>query len=106
LRFTISGKHIDLPEDVIEHAREKTSKLPRYYDSINHVEVIVGGSKDGSANVEIITRAGHRKVFVVSQTDQDVYRCIDLAVHKLERQLMRIKGKERDNKYKGGVKLK
>ena len=106
MRFTISGRHIDLPEAVREHVRERTSKLPRYYSSINHVEVIVGGSKDGSANVEIIARAEHRKVFVVSQTDQDVYRCIDLAVHKLERQLMRKKGRERDNKYKGGVELK
>ena len=106
MQFKISGKHIDLPEDVREHTQERVSKLPRYYSSINRVEVIVGGSKDGTANVEIIARAEHRKVFVVTQTDQDVYRCIDLAVHKLERQLMRKKGKERDNKYKGNLKLK
>ncbi|MHC4362996.1 MAG: HPF/RaiA family ribosome-associated protein, partial [Planctomycetota bacterium] len=31
--FTITGKHIDVTEAVKSHARKKTSKLTKYYDS-------------------------------------------------------------------------
>lgn len=101
--FTITGKHIDITEAMREHAEQKTSKLPKYYNSINQVEVIIDGNQGGSTGVEIIARGEHSKVFVVTERGEDAYRCIDLAVHKLERQLRRTKGKERDNKHTGTV---
>ena len=99
--FTITGKHIDITEALKRHAEEKTAKLPRYYDSINQIEVIIDGSRGGNVSVEVIARAEHSKVFVCSETGVDAYGCIDIAVHKLERQLRRAKGKERDNKHTG-----
>ena len=101
--FTISGKHIDITEAIRKHAEQKTSKLPKYYNSINQVEVIIDGGQGGNTSVEIIARAEHSKVFVGSETGEDAYRCIDMAVHKLERQLRRIKGKERNHKHMGGA---
>ena len=101
--FTISGKHIEITEAIKKHAEEKTSKLPKYYSSINQVEVIIDGRPDGNTGVEIIARGEHSKIFVVTETGEDAYRCIDVAVHKLERQLRRKKGKERDNKHTGSA---
>jgi len=103
LLFTITGKHINITEAIKKHAEQKTSKLPRYYSGINQVEVIIDGSRGGNTGVEIIARGEHSKVFVVNETGEDVYRCIDLAVHKLERQLRRKKGKERNKKHTGGA---
>ena len=99
--FTISGKHIEITEAIRRHAQEKTSKLPKYYNSINQVEVIIDGGQGGNTSVEIIARAEHSKIFVGTETGEDAYRCIDMAVHKLERQLRRAKSKERDNKRSG-----
>ena len=96
--FNITGKHIDITEAIKTHAEKKTSKLPRYYDSISQVEVMIDGNEGGKIGVEIIARAEHSKVFVVTETGQDVRRCIGVAARKLERQLRRQKGKERDNK--------
>lgn len=103
--FTISGKHIEITEALRKHAEEKTSKLPKYYNSINQVEVIVNGGESSNISVEIIARAEHSKVFVGTETGQDAYICIDMAVHKLERQLRRAKGKERDDKHTGDMEL-
>jgi putative sigma-54 modulation protein len=103
LQFKIIGRHIEITEAIRMHAEEKTAKLPKYYDSINQVEVIIDGEQGGSVSVEVIARAEHRKVFVVTETGQDAYQCIDLAVHKLEQQLRRKKGKERDNKRAGSA---
>jgi len=101
LLFTISGKHIEITEAIRKHAEEKASKLPKYYNSINQVEVIMDGGQGSSTSVEIIARAEHGKVFVGTETGEDAYRCIDMAIHKLERQLRRIKSKERDKKHAG-----
>jgi len=98
LLFTISGKHIDITEAIRNYAEDKTSKFTRYYDRINRVEVIIDGNKGGSISVEIIASAEHNKIFIGRETGQDAYKCMDVAVHKLERQLRRRKGKERDNK--------
>lgn len=103
--FTITGKHIEITEAIRNHAEEKTSKLPKYYNSINQVEVIIDGSPGGSATVEVIARAEHSKVFVGTESGEDAYRCIDMAVHKIERQLRRVKSKERDNKHTGSAEL-
>lgn len=103
--FTITGKHIDITEAIKTHAMEKTSKLPRYYNSINRIEVIIDGEPGGKTKVEIIARAEHSKIFVVTETGEDAYRCIDLVVHKLERQLRKQKDKERNKKHTGSTGL-
>jgi len=101
LLFTITGKHIEITDAIKAHSEEKTSKLPKYYNSINQVEVIIDGAQGGNVTVEIIARAEHSKVFVGTETDNDAYKCIDMAVHKLEGQLRRYKSKERDDKHTG-----
>jgi len=99
LLFTISGKHIDITEAIKSYAQEKTSRLPRYYNGINQVEVIVDGSEGGKTSVEIIARGEHSRVFVGTESGENVYKCLDLAVRKLEKQLRRKKTKERNNKH-------
>jgi len=101
LLFTISGKHIEVAGVIKSYAKEKTSKLPRFYDVINQIEVIIEGKEGSNLAVEIIARAEHKKVFVVKEKGNDVYACIDLGVHKLEQQLRKTKTKERDMKRKG-----
>ncbi len=97
--FTISGRHIDITEAIKSYAQEKTSRLPRYYNGINQVEVIVDGSEGGKTSVEIIARGEHSRVFVGTESGENVYKCLDLAVRKLEKQLRRKKTKERNNKH-------
>ena len=79
--------------------------MTKFYNSVNQVEVIIDGSTGGQNSVEIIARAEHGKVFVASESGDDIYKCIDLAVHKLERQLRRKKTRERNNKHTGPPEL-
>ena len=100
--FTITGKHISITDAIRTHAQERTEKLPKYYDGINQVEILVDGKQGGQMTVEVIARGEHSNVFVAADTGTDAYQCIDMAVHKLERQLRKKKAKERDNKHGGG----
>ena len=103
--FTISGKHIEITDAIKEHAQEKIEKLPRYYNSINRIEVIIEGNDGGKPSVEIIASAEHSNVFIAKETGDDVYTCIDIVVHKLERQLRRKKQKQRNNKHISGAEV-
>jgi len=97
--FTITGKHVEITDAIRSHAEGKTAKLPKYYNSINQIEVIIDGGDGSDAIVEVIARAKHSNVFIAKESGQDTYACIDLAVHKLERQLRRKKKKQRNNKH-------
>ena len=105
IRFIISGRHIDLTEALKTYAEEKTSKLPKYFDSITEIEVIIDGSDAGNPIIEIIVRASKSKPFIVTETSDDAYKCIDIAVHKLERQIRKKKEQQRDSKHIGGADI-
>jgi putative sigma-54 modulation protein len=100
LLFTITGKHVDVPQAVKKYAEDKTSKLPKFYNIINQIEVIIDGKQGSDIALEIIARGEHKKVFVVKEKCSDVYAAIDLASHKLEQQLRKIKKKERNKKHR------
>lgn len=102
--FTITGKHVDITDTLRQHAEEKAAKLPKFYDSITQVDVIIDGAEGGSFAVEIIARAEHSKVFVGKEIGHDAYTCIDGAVKKIESQLRKKKGMERDDKSLGAEK--
>ncbi len=98
--FTISGKHVTITDSIRAYAEEKTSKLPRYYDGISHVDVVVDSSHGANKiSVEIIAKGEHGNLFVATESGDDAYPCIDGAVHKLEQQLRKKKTKERDDKH-------
>jgi putative sigma-54 modulation protein len=104
LNIRIIGKHVDVTDAIKAKIEEKVSKLPKYYNSLNDIEVIVEGNEGGIAgSVEIIARAEHGHVFVAKQTGEDIYACVDEVVKKVERQLIKHKQKERDNKHSGIV---
>ena len=101
LLLNITAKHTELTDAIREYVETKTAKLPKYYDNINKIAVIIDGNDGGHCMVELIASAEHSKIFVVKEAGNDMYACIDLAVHKIERQLSKQKEKERSNKHHG-----
>ncbi len=97
--FTITGKHIEITEAIRTHAKDKADKLPRFFSQISHVDVIVEAGQGAMTTVEVIVRAEHFRDVVAREDGPDAYTCIDTAMHKMERQLKKIKEKQRDNKH-------
>ncbi|HOK94691.1 MAG TPA: ribosome-associated translation inhibitor RaiA [Anaerohalosphaeraceae bacterium] len=95
---TVTGKHIEITDTIRAHIQEKVDKMPRYYDGISRIEVIIEGSEGGKQSVEVIAHAEHNNPLVAKEIGMDTYTCIDMAVHKLERQLRKIKEKQREHK--------
>lgn len=96
----ITGKHVAITDTIRERIEEKVSALPKFYNSVLEVEVIVSNEKEGMlAGAELIVRAKRNHTFVAKSDGQDLYACVDDAVKKMERQLVKQKQKERDNKH-------
>ncbi len=105
MKLNITGKGIEITKALREHTEDKASKLPRYYSSITSVDVILDNDNGGNPSVEVIARAEHNKVFVVKEKsdggDRDMYACLDIAIHKIERQISKAKDKERNPIHNG-----
>jgi len=99
--FTLTGKHLEITDAIREHVQNKTDKLPRYYNNISNIEVVIDGNEGGKQSVEVIVRGDGGDIFIGKEIGEDTYACIDIAVHKVERQLRRKKEKQRNNKHIG-----
>src|SRR5580700_7236203 len=101
LLVTISSRHMDVSASLKAYAEQKSSKLTRYYDRIQEIEVVFDNAKE-AMRVEMIVNAEHRNMFIAHDTQENAYACIDGCIDKLERQLSEHKKKFRNRKHSGG----
>lgn len=93
MRVTFTARHFKSSERLKEHAIAQVEKLKRYYDGILDIEIILDYVKQQQV-AELIAKVYGTRLTVVEKSE-DMYKSIDLAVEKLERQLKRYKGKLR-----------
>ncbi len=101
MEITVSGRRIEITQAIREYAEKKVTKLLRYYDRINSIDVIADRSNNTSpqVEVEVIVHVLKSDPFVVKVTTNDLYACIDQSVDKLERQLSEYKKRVRNFKH-------
>ncbi len=97
---TISSRHVDVSPALKEYAERKSSKLHKYYDRIQEIEVVFDRNKE-QTKVEMIVNAEHRNMFVAASESKDPYAGLDMCIDKLERQLSEHKSKFRNRKHPG-----
>lgn len=95
---TVASRHMEVTPALKTYAEQKTTKLTKYYDRIQEIEVVFDAGKS-QTNVEIIVNAEHKNMFIAHHDEGDAYACIDGCVAKLERQLSEHKKKFRNRKH-------
>ena len=100
VRIQITGRHVEVPDDVRAYIQAKAMKLPRFYDRIREIEVVLDHESE-QFTTEVIVRADRKHTFVARETGPDTFALVDLVIDKLERQLIRHKEKHRDHKHDG-----
>ncbi len=98
MEIKISGKHVEITDAIREYASGKVDKLPRYYDRVQSITVVLDRHAE-RMEVEIIAEAERHEPFVARTAGHDLYACIDEAVDKIERQLTDHKEKLRNRKH-------
>ena len=95
MNITVKSPHMDVTSSIREFVEGKVAKLPKYYDGIQSVDVILDMEAD-KAVVEIIISAKRRTTFVATHRDADLYASVDQCLHKITEQLRRHKDRVRD----------
>ena len=99
MEITATGRHIEITPAIKDYATNKTNKLPRYFDRIQAIEVISDRHDNHGYQVEVIVKAEHTDPFIARSAGDDLYRCVDVVVDKLERQLTDHKQRLRNRKH-------
>ena len=94
MNIIVKAPHMEVTEAMRLHVESKVTKLPRYYDGIQTIEVILDTEAD-KAVVEIVVTARRKNTFVATHRDEDMYAGIDQCMRKMTEQLRRHKDKVR-----------
>ena len=100
MQVLVTGRHIEVTEEVRDYVRAKAGKLSKFYDRIHEIEVVLD-QESAEISAEIIVRADHKHTFVASGTGPEIAPLIDVISEKIERQLKKLKEKRRN--HKGGI---
>ncbi len=100
MKVHLTGRHVDVTDDVREYIENKAAKLPRFYDRIHEIKVVLGHESDQFA-AEMIVRTDRKHTFIARETGPDTFALIDLLVERIERQLIKHKEKYRNHKHDG-----
>ncbi len=96
MNFTVNARHMEATDSIHEYLDKKVSKLPRYYNNIKEIEVVLDVEGDLSV-AEIIAHAKRKRTFVASAKHENIYAAIDGCLDKITQQLRRFKDKVRDH---------
>lgn len=91
MQINLTGHHVEITNSLREYVNTKFSKLERHFDQINNVYVVLTVEKSN----QIAESTVHLKGAEVHATadNQDMYASIDSLIDKLDRQILKHKGK-------------
>lgn len=95
MNITVNARHMEVTDSVRQYVETKVSKLPRFYDNIQSIEVKLDTEADKSF-VEIVAYAKKKHTFVATHRDENMYASLDMCLDKITEQLRRFKDKVRD----------
>lgn len=99
MELTVTGKHLEITDAIKAYATDKANKLPRYYDRVTSIEILLDKGVKQHYSVEMIIHVEHHDHMVATAEHEDLYAAIDAAVDKGERQLTDLKEKLRNRKH-------
>ena len=91
MQINLSGHHVEITDSLREYVNTKFSKLERHFDHINNVYVVLNVEKLNQIAESTVHLSG-TEVHATAQ-HQDMYASIDSLIDKLDRQILKYKGK-------------
>ena len=95
MRISFTARHYKPSKRLKEYAVNEVSKLVKVFDGVISCNIVLDYQKDIQiAEINVIVHA--QTLTVIEKTD-DIYKSIDVAVGKMERQLIRYKEKKQQH---------
>jgi len=104
MKFSVTFRKMDATDAIKQYAEEKVKKIKRYFPDPIHAHVVLGLERyQHRADVNITLHNG--LVLKGTETSDDMYSSIDMAMGKIEKQVRRYKDKIRSHKPQTGPML-
>jgi putative sigma-54 modulation protein len=102
MNLMISGQHLELTPAIRQYVTSKLDRVLRHFDHVIDVAVILGvekpSEKEKRQRAEVNLRVRGNVIHVESFAE-DLYAAIDSLIDKLDRQVLKYKGKVRDHQH-------
>ncbi len=92
MNIQLTGHHLEITPAIREYTTSKFSKIKRHFDNVMDVTIIFSVEKLVQ-KAEATVHISGKNVFVECE-DENLYAAIDALVDKLDRQVMKHKGKQ------------
>ena len=100
MNLTISGHHLEVSPAIREYVKNKLERVTRRFDNVIDITVILSvdtlPEKEKRQKAEINLNISGKTIHVES-VSQDLYAAIDVLIDKLDRTLLKHKGKVQDH---------
>ena len=91
MNISVSGHHLEVTPAIRGYVENKLERIARHFDHVIDAHVILSVSKL-KQKAEVTLRVRGKDLHCESEED-DLYAAIDLMIDKLDRQVLRHKGK-------------
>ena len=105
MEIRVSTKNGDIPESVQQTIKQKVQKLPKFFDRVTSIEVLVDLENTQKPKVEVKVSAEETDDFFAADKGANVISATDSVVQKLERQLRKHKEKITGHRGKPNKKV-
>ena len=91
MQINLTGHHVEVTSSLRDYVNTKFAKLERHFDHISNVHVVLTVEKlEQKAEATVHLKGGEVHA---SAVNSDMYASIDTLVDKLDRQILKYKGK-------------
>lgn len=98
MRIEVSGRHMDLTEAIKSQVVEKAQRLPKYYNGVQEIDIVIDQIPNSGFHVELHVDSEKHDTFVARAEGSDMYGCLDACIDKMTRQLTDFKEKLKNSK--------
>jgi putative sigma-54 modulation protein len=91
MNLNVSGHHLEVTPAIRGYVQEKLERVKRHFDHVIDAHVILSVDKLRQ-KAEVTLRLRGKDIHCACE-EQDLYAAIDLVVDKLDRQVLKYKGK-------------
>ena len=97
MQIQVTARHGHLSDETQERLQAKVEKLPRHFDRLTSIEVVVDLQDPNRPKVDLLVSAEHKHDFVAHEQTPNLMTSIESAVHKMDQQLRKYKERTIEN---------
>lgn len=98
MQIKIAARHGQLSETTRDKILGKVEKLPRFFDRLTAIDVIVDLQDELAPSVELVVSAEHKHDFRAADKSDNLMTALDSVVQKMEQQLKKYKDRLQDHR--------